>query len=191
MDVDTKFEPLLTERLRLRRSVPEDAEQISVYRTEPAVNRYQGWDRTDSQSVRAELEAMQAREPGSPGWVQLTVEDRSTGRLIGDVGLAPAEEEPGVIKVGYTIDPAHQGRGYATEAVAALVDYAFDVLGAEIVRAYASSENLPSHRVAEKVGLRLVERFSRSHAGRTWSGVRFDLRREERRPPQAGEGPAR
>jgi RimJ/RimL family protein N-acetyltransferase len=119
------------------------------------------------------------------------VEDRATGRLIGDVGLAPADDEPGVIKIGYTIDPAYQGRGYATEAIGALVDYAFDVLGAEIVRAYASSENLPSHRVAEKAGLRLVERFSRSHAGRTWSGVRFDLRREERRPPPAGEGPGR
>jgi RimJ/RimL family protein N-acetyltransferase len=190
MDVDTRFEPLLTERLRLRRSVPEDAEQISVYRNEPAVNRYQGWDRTDAQSVRAELEAMQVREPGARGWVQLTVEERATGHLVGDVGLAPAEEEPGVIKVGYTIDPAYQGRGYATEAVGALVDYAFDVLGAEVVRAYASSENLPSHRVAEKVGLRLVERFSRSHAGRTWSGVRFDLRREHR-GRRAGEGRGR
>jgi RimJ/RimL family protein N-acetyltransferase len=191
MDVDTRFEPLLTERLRLRRSVPEDAEPISGYRTEPAVNRYQGWERTDAKSVRAELEAMQSREPGQPGWVQLTVEDRATGRLIGDVGLAPADDESGVIKIGYTIDPAYQGHGYATEAVAALVEYAFDVLGAETVRAYASSENLPSHRVAQKVGLRLVERFSRSHDGRTWSGVRFDLRRDERPPRESPHGPGR
>jgi RimJ/RimL family protein N-acetyltransferase len=82
-----------------------------------------------------------------------------------------------VIKVGYTIDPAAQGRGYATEAVSALVRYAFDVLGADVVRAYASADNAPSIRVAEKVGLRLVERFEgRDEEGR-WFGVRYERRR--------------
>ena len=58
------------------------------------------------------------RDPGAPGgWTQLSVEDRETGDLVGDVGLSPAEDEPGVIKIGYTMSPAYQGRGYATEAV--------------------------------------------------------------------------
>ncbi len=65
---------------------------------------------------------MSERPPGDPaGWVQLSVEERATGALVGDVGLSPAEGEPGVIKLGYTMSPAAQGLGYATEAVAALV----------------------------------------------------------------------
>jgi RimJ/RimL family protein N-acetyltransferase len=85
-----------------------------------------------------------------------------------------------VIKVGYTISPDVQGRGYATEAVRALVDYAFDVLGADVVRAYASEENEPSIRVAEKVGMRLIERLEHRYDDEVWYGVRYELRREDR-----------
>ncbi len=180
----TAFEPLVTERLLLRRSVPEDAETISAYRSDPEVHRYQGWRRTDVASVHAEIEEMAAREPGDPGWVQLSVIERASGRLVGDVGLCGVEGEPGVVKVGYTIAPAFQGRGYGTEALRALVAFAFDVLGAEVVRAYADAENLASHRVAEKVGLRLVERFRAVDDGEEWWGVRYELRREDR--PAAG-----
>jgi RimJ/RimL family protein N-acetyltransferase len=181
MRVDDGFPPLETERLRLRRSQPDDAETISAYRSIPEVRRYQGWERTDPQGVREQIEEMAARAPGEPGgWVQLSVEERESGRLVGDVGLSPAEGEPGVIKVGYTIAPEFQRRGYATEAVRALVDYAFDVLGADIVRAYASEENDPSIRVAEKVGMRLVERIEHRYGDEVWFGVRYEIRREDR-----------
>jgi RimJ/RimL family protein N-acetyltransferase len=112
--------------------------------------------------------------------VQLSVEERETGSLVGDVGLSRHDGEPGVIKVGYTIAPRFQGRGYATEAVGALVGYAFDALGAEVVRAYASAENLSSIRVAEKVGLRLVEEFEHREGDEVWHGVRYELRANER-----------
>jgi aminoglycoside 6'-N-acetyltransferase len=181
MRVDTDFEPLVTERLLLRRSQPEDAEAISAYRSDPEVHRYQGWERTDAEGVRAEIQEMTSRAPGQPGgWIQFSVEDRETGGLVGDIGLSLADGEPGVIKIGYTMSPAFQGRGYATEAVGALIGYAFDTLGADIVRAYASAENIASIRVAEKVGMRLMERYERQHGGETWSGVRFDLRRNDR-----------
>jgi len=172
---------LLTERLRLRRSRPEDAEAISAYRSDPEVNRYQGWERTDVEGVRAEIVEMLGREPGEPGgWVQFSVEEREAGRLVGDVGLAAVEGEPGVFKVGYTIAPAHQGRGYATEAIRALVDLAFDTLGARAVRAHADAENAPSIRVAEKVGMRLRERFEHRVGNEVWHGVRYEIRRDER-----------
>jgi ribosomal-protein-alanine N-acetyltransferase len=83
-------------------------------------------------------------------------------------------------KIGYTIAPSFQRRGYATEAVRALVDYAFDILGADVVRAYASVENAPSLRVAENAGLRLVERFKGRDGDEVWFAVRYELRREDR-----------
>ena len=178
MTPDHDLEPIVTERLVLRRSHADDAPMISAYRSDPQVHRYQGWERTDHEGVREEIESMASRAPGDPGgWVQLSVEERDTGRLVGDVGMSPAEDEPGVIKVGYTMDPAFQGRGYATEAVVALIAYAFDALGADVVRAYASAANLPSIRVAEKAGMRLVERFERTYEGETWQGVRYEIDR--------------
>jgi aminoglycoside 6'-N-acetyltransferase len=180
MRVDTDFQPLVTERLTLRRSRPEDATTISEYRSDPEVHRYQGWERTDPEGIRVEIDRMARRAPGEPGgWVQLSVLELDTGRLVGDVGLSPAEGEPGIIKVGYTMAPAFQGRGYATEAVAALAAYALDTLGVEIVRAYMSAENIPSARVAEKVGMQLVERFEHREGDEVWHGMRYELRRPD------------
>jgi RimJ/RimL family protein N-acetyltransferase len=181
MRADGRFRPLVTERLLLRRSESEDAEAISAYRSDPDVRRYQGWERTDPDRIRAEIEEMARRAPGEPGgWVQMSVEELGSGRLVGDVGLSLADGEPGVIKIGYTIAPSFQRRGYATEAVRALVDYAFDILGADVVRAYASVENAPSLRVAENAGLRLVERFKGRDGDEVWFAVRYELRREDR-----------
>lgn len=180
MRVDPGFELLTTSRLRVRRSRPEDAEIISAYRSDPVVHRNQGWARTDAAWIRAEIEQMAARVPGDPGWVQFTVEERGSGRLVGDVGLCPAEGESGVVKLGYTMAPTFQGRGYATEAVRALADYAFDRLRAAVVRAYASADNVASVRVAEKVGLRLVEQFEHREGPERWVVVRYELRREDR-----------
>lgn len=187
MRVDSDFRSIVTERLRLRRSRPEDAEPISTYRSDPEVHRHQGWDRTDAEGIRLEIEVMRRRSPGEPGWVQFTVEERETGELVGDVGLSVAEAEPGVVKIGYTIAPAFQGRGYATEAVAALVRYAFESLGAQVVRAHASAENAASIRVAEKIGMRLVETFEHRYGDEVWYGVRYERRRDavpSSRPPE-------
>lgn len=180
MQADVDFQRITTSRLSIRRSRPEDAPTISAYRSDPEVHRYQGWERTDAESIRSEIEEMAGRSPGDPGgWVQFTVEERDGGRLVGDVGMSPADDEPGVIKIGYTITPALQGRGYATEAVTALIAYAFDTLGADVVRAYASAENAASIRVAKKVGMRLIERFEGVDGGRRWFGVRYEICRDE------------
>ena len=152
---DDALPRLETPRLTLRRSRPEDADAISAYRSDPDVHRYQGWERTDAEGVRAQIDEMSGRAPWEPGWIQLSVLERESGRLVGDVGLSASRDEPGVLEIGYTIDPAFQGRGYA------------------------SARNLPSIRVAEKAGLRLVERFQRRHDGEVWWGVRYELRRED------------
>ena len=178
MKIDADLQPIKTERLLLRRSVPEDAETISAYRSDPDVHIHQGWERTDPEGVRAEISRMLDRSPGQPGgWVQFSVEELATSLLVGDVGLSPADGESGVMKVGYTIAPASQGKGYATEAIAALVTYAFEKLDADVVRAYASAANAPSIRVAEKVGMKLIERMEYRDSDGVWFGVRYELER--------------
>lgn len=179
MRPDPSFSPIRTARLCLRRSSSEDAETIAAYRSIPDIGRYQGWDRTDAPFLRHELDVMATRAPGEPGWVQLTVELLEGGTLIGDVGMSPADGEPGVLKVGYTIAPEHQGNGYATEAVRALISYGFSRLDADVVRIYADADNHASIRVAEKAGLRLIERFEYEDEGETSLVVRYEIRRGE------------
>ena len=179
MLADADFDRLVTDRLVLRRSRPEDAETISAYRSDPDVNRTQGWERTDIESVRADIEEMAARTPGQPGgWVQFSVERREDGRLVGDVGISRADGAPGVLKRGNPIARVVLGRGTAPEAVQALVSYAIDTLGAEVVRAYADADNVSSIRVAEKVGMHLIERSEHREGNEVWSIVRYERRRD-------------
>jgi RimJ/RimL family protein N-acetyltransferase len=177
MQTDPGLTELRTERLRLRRSRPEDAEAISAYRSDPEVHAHQGWRDTTPGYIRREIEEMLDRTPGEPGgWIQFTVETTDAHELVGDVGMR-VDDEPGVVLVGYTISPAHQGRGYATEAVTALVDYAFETLGADLVRAFAEANNIPSIRVAEKAGLPVAERFDEREDNQVWHVVRMERRR--------------
>jgi RimJ/RimL family protein N-acetyltransferase len=177
MRTDPAFVELRAARIRLRRSAPEDAEAISAYRSDPDVRAHQGWGDTSIEHVRTEIEQMLERAPGEPGgWVQFTVETNGDRALVGDVGLR-VDDDPGVVLVGYTIAPAHQGHGYATEAVGALVDYALETLGADVVRAYADAGNVASVRVGEKVGLMVVERYEEPDGERVWHGVRMERHR--------------
>jgi RimJ/RimL family protein N-acetyltransferase len=61
----------------------------------------------------------------------------------------------------------------------AVATYALDVLGADLLRAYADAGNVASVRVAEKVGLEIVERFEGTDEGETWHGVRMERRRTD------------
>jgi RimJ/RimL family protein N-acetyltransferase len=82
------------------------------------------------------------------------VEDRETGRPVGRVGLSYHRAWPDDPEVGWWIDPSRWGEGLATEAGAASIAYAFDVLHAPRVVSIATESNVPSRRVMEKLELR-------------------------------------
>jgi RimJ/RimL family protein N-acetyltransferase len=60
------------------------------------------------------------------------------------------------VLIGYAMYPGREGHGYATEAVRAMVDWAFAQPGVRVVRALAPVWNTPAVHVAEKVGMRPV-----------------------------------
>jgi RimJ/RimL family protein N-acetyltransferase len=92
---------------------------------------------------------------GSGQWA---VEERSTGWFVGRAGLHRPEWQdwPG-LEVGWVLHPAYWGRGYATEAGASSIAYAFEVVGADEVFSVILPENLRSQAVASRLGLDLVE----------------------------------
>jgi RimJ/RimL family protein N-acetyltransferase len=76
------------------------------------------------------------------------------GQFIGECGLT-VQVVDGVdeIEVGYHLLPAYQGRGYATEAAAACRAAAQETFGFDRVIAVINPDNVPSRRVAERIGL--------------------------------------
>jgi RimJ/RimL family protein N-acetyltransferase len=81
------------------------------------------------------------------------VTDASTGALVGAVGLALTPAHAGA-ELGYWIGRESWGRGYATEAAAALCDHAFAALGVHRVQARHLVRNPASGRVMQKLGMR-------------------------------------
>ena len=79
----------------------------------------------------------------------LGVEDNATRELIGHVGLSAAR---GSVEVGYAIEERLHGRGFATEAVTAVTDWALTVLALPEVLGIVDAVNVQSCRVLEKAG---------------------------------------
>jgi RimJ/RimL family protein N-acetyltransferase len=105
------------------------------------------------------LEAMDlfvgARRVELPGFAPFHLIRRSDGAAIGGIGFTPIPETRSVT-VGYGVSAAVEGRGYATEALAALIERLFSA-GASSVRADTYAEHVASRRVMEKAGMQLVE----------------------------------
>ena len=86
------------------------------------------------------------------------VEEKGSGAFVGFAGLAHQEEWTASghkTEVGWRLDRAFWGRGFATEAAKASVDYGFGKLGLETIISIIQPENAASRRVAEKAGLTL------------------------------------
>jgi [ribosomal protein S5]-alanine N-acetyltransferase len=86
-------------------------------------------------------------------WLVVLGESREA---VGSVAFAGPPDREGAVLIGYAMYPAFEGRGYATEAVRAMIDWAFDQPGVREVRALAPVWNTPALRVAENVGMRPV-----------------------------------
>lgn len=76
-------------------------------------------------------------------------------RLIGVITLSDVEDQ----NRGFWIDPAWQGRGFATEASEAATDYWFDVLDKTVLRVPKAVANPASRQISEKQGMRVVRRL--------------------------------
>ena len=153
--MDADFDRLLTERLVIRRFAAADARAFARYRSLPEVARYQSWEAPyPIERARAFVDWMAAHHPDEPGeWYQLAVATRADPtRLIGDCAFMARASEPVIVDIGYTFDPAYQGRGYATEAVGELVRYLFEDRGKHKVTADCDTRNDGSWRLLERLG---------------------------------------
>jgi len=159
---------LRTERLVLRAATEEDAEPTWRYRRLDSVNQWLTGGTPTFEEYRTKftdpsrlattlvVELMGdtgGDRRGNPG-----------GDLIGDLmlrredawsqGEVSVEARGAQAELGWVLDPAHTGAGYATEAVRELLRYSFHELGLHRVVATAFLDNEPSWRLMERLGMR-------------------------------------
>ena len=139
-----------TERLTLRRFRPDDAEAFAAYRSDPEVARFQSWDAPlPLAEAQQKVSEFAQGDPEAAGWFQYAVD--LDGVLIGDLGLN-RHENLMQAELGFTLAPAYQGQGYASEAVRGLLHHLFVERELHRVSAECDVRNTASARLLERVG---------------------------------------
>ncbi len=145
--------PHHTARLRLRRFGESDLAGFQHYRHDPEVQRYQGWQAQTDEVALAFLREMRSLPFWQAGqWCQIAVALQSDDGLIGDVGVRLAEDGTSAM-IGYSFATRYQGRGYATEAVRAVVAMLWQDPAIEQIHASTDLDNHPSHRLLLRLGM--------------------------------------
>lgn len=115
-------------------------------------------------ALRAASRGGEAPDPWRHGFF---VVHREHARVIGAAGYKGAPDADGIVEIAYGIVPSHEGQGYATEAAAALVTYAFDH-GARQLRAHTLPQPNASTHVLLKNGFRNVGSVVDPEDGPVW-----------------------
>lgn len=145
--------PIRTGRLLLRALTDDDVPALLAYRSLPEVCRYLPFEPMDEAEVRRRLaEQWSILELRPGGAVTLGIE--CDGALAGDVIVFGGDRATQTAEIGWVLSPDSRGRGYATEAAAALLPIVFDGLEAHRVIARMDSENDASAAVAARIGMR-------------------------------------
>jgi RimJ/RimL family protein N-acetyltransferase len=140
-----------TERLVLRMFRESDTDAYAEMVGDPEVMRFLGKQMSRQEAWRNM--AMVIGHWHLRGFGFWAVEEKESGELVGRVGCWRPEGWPG-LEVGWTLRRRSWGRGYATEAARASMNYAFDELGQRRVVSLIAPENVNSIRVAERLGER-------------------------------------
>lgn len=145
---------LITERLLLRHLEPGDLDHLYALYRDPEIRRYFPEGVLSFEQTREELEWFMNGHPDRPELGLWATVDKESSRFIGRCGLLPWQiDGRAEVEVAYLIDKRYWGQGLATEAAAAIRDYAFGRLGLSRLVCLIDEENAASIRVAEKIGM--------------------------------------
>jgi RimJ/RimL family protein N-acetyltransferase len=148
-----------TARLSLRLHRESDLERLMSIYSRPEVTRFlleEPWT-LESGAAHLERRLLRTGLDGPAGSLALAVERQ--GILIGAVSVWRTDQERRTVEVGWTLDPTHGGNGYATEAVTAVLQLAFELPDVHRAIAQMDARNETSARLASRLGMRQEAHF--------------------------------
>lgn len=166
-----------TERLVLRPFRDSDLEPWAALNADPDVTRYLGppLSREDSDRTAWAINAFYEAQ----GFGFLAVERRSDGMFLGAAGLSKEKWYPDDLEIGWRLARVHWGHGYATEAAASWLDYAFKDAGLPRVIAVTDTPNVRSIAVMRRLGMSFDHEAVLEDDGVPFDATIYSLKAEE------------
>ena len=143
---------LQTARLVLRMPVPADADAVFAMRADPVVQRYGSHPPWTDRQTAVDWIARNAKWMEDGESAQFMIERREDGVVVGSCTLFHLDLPCRRAEVGYALALPEWGKGYANEAVGAMLDWGFDHLDLNRVEADIDPRNVPSARALERLG---------------------------------------
>ena len=168
-----------TERLVLRRHTIEDADRLhDMFGADEKMFEYSGWDPYATREMaRKTIQGFIDKydEEFFFGWAI-----ESDGELIGTIGAYDHNAEADSIEIGISIGRRNWGKGYATEALKAVLEYLTENKKIRVVKAWCASGNIGSRRIMEKCGMQLtsIDRSALQINGRTFDKLNYEYRND-------------
>jgi len=152
--------PIITDRLRLRRFTPQDLVAYGAYHCLPEVYRYLYAPPPEPGQLAEKLSsAIHSALNNDGDTLYYAVTLKESDELIGEVLLKLASQAALQAEIGYIFNPAYAGKGYATEAVAAVMASGFNEAGFHRIFARLDADNHSSVGIAERLGMRKEAHF--------------------------------
>lgn len=173
---------IVTSRLTLRDFVADDWPSVLAYQRDPRYLRFYPWTgrtEADARDFVKMFLGQQAERPRRKFQLAITLPD--SGLLIGNCGIRRKPENDWEADIGYELDPEYWGKGYATEAAQAMVDFGFRELALHRISSWCIADNVASVRVLERLGMRLEGRLRENEyfKERWWDTLLYGLLENE------------
>ena len=126
--------------------------QTAIAESKPELSVYFAWLPKAISEPEKNMEDAIEKLASFSGELRYYIIDKSTGMLLGAIGLIIRNKDVPFFEIGYWIRTSQTGKGFVSEAVNALENYAFNELKAHRIEIRAADINLKSRSVAERCG---------------------------------------
>ncbi len=147
----SSFPELVTERLVLRRMRMTDLADMTALHSSPGSRRYSRRAPRTEAEIKAVLEKIQENIDTNTA-ISWAIALHGSDKMIGDISFWRMMPEHYRAETGYLLAEEHWGKGLATEALRAVLQYGFGVMGLHSVEARVNPENMPTIRLLERCG---------------------------------------
>jgi len=151
---------ITTDRLTIRNLELKDCNDFHIYRSNPDVTKHQGFDTMTIEQTTEFITSQLNKEFGKAGeWVQYGIENKTTGKIIGDCAIKLDQSDIRIAEIGITISHLEQKKGFAKEVLTGILAFLFEKKEILRVVEIVDAENYASINLLKSTGFKQEGHF--------------------------------